>query len=123
VGGAGGGAQRAAHALLQPGVLEAMELVAAAEARVHRHLLHGVLDGDRPLDDPHERRLEPAQGLAERPVRATGPTGLGAALHLEDILSGIPGHQWVATTRMAVTSALTVAIGSRIYQPKLISWS
>src|SRR4051794_12060020 len=44
VGRARGGAQRAADALLQPGVLEAMELVAPAEARVDRHLLLGILD-------------------------------------------------------------------------------
>ena len=41
---AGGGAQRAADALLQAGVLEAVQAVAAAEARVDRDLLLGVLD-------------------------------------------------------------------------------
>ena len=36
--------------------------------------------------------------------------------------SGV-GHQCVATTRIAVTSALSVASGSSTFQPKLISWS
>src|SRR3989440_4919074 len=39
VGRAGGGAERAADALLQPRVLEAVQLVAAAEAPVDRRLL------------------------------------------------------------------------------------
>ena len=34
-----------------------------------------------------------------------------------------PAPQWVATTTIAVTSALTVASGSSAFQPKLISWS
>src|SRR5215207_439570 len=42
VGRACGCAERAPDALLQPGVLEAMELVAPAEARVDRRLLLGV---------------------------------------------------------------------------------
>ena len=54
VGRAGGGAQRAADALLEAGVLEAVELVAAAEARVDRHLLLGVLDRVDALDDARE---------------------------------------------------------------------
>src|SRR5829696_672961 len=41
VGRAGGGAQRAADALLQPGVLETVQPVAPAEARVHGHLVLG----------------------------------------------------------------------------------
>src|SRR2546421_1630280 len=93
VGRAGGGAQRAADALLQARVLEAVELVAAAEARVHRHLLLRVLDGHRPLDDAHERRLEPAQRLAKRPVRATGATRLRPPLDLNDVVAGTPGHR------------------------------
>src|SRR4051794_10103089 len=44
VGRAGGGAQRAADALLQPRVLEPVELVAPAEARVYGDLLLRVLD-------------------------------------------------------------------------------
>ena len=70
VGGAGGGAERAADALLEAGVLEAVELVAAAEARVDRGLLLGVLDRDRALDEPAEGRLQPAQRLAEGAVGA-----------------------------------------------------
>src|SRR3954453_6459105 len=40
--GAGGGAQRAADALLQPGVLELVQAMAAAEPRVDRDLLLGI---------------------------------------------------------------------------------
>src|SRR5271156_7148585 len=45
VGRAGGGAQRAADALLEVRVLEAMQLVAAAKARVDGGLLLRVLNG------------------------------------------------------------------------------
>src|SRR4051794_5229930 len=79
VGRAGGGAQRAADALLEPRVLEAVELVTAAEARVDRHLLLRVLDRLRPLDEASERGLEPAQGLSERAVSAApAPRGRAA---------------------------------------------
>ena len=66
LGRAGGGAERAADALLEAGVLEAVQLVAAAEARVDRRLLLGVLDHVVALGHAPERRLQPAQGLAER---------------------------------------------------------
>src|ERR1700712_4087178 len=52
VGRAGGGAERAADALLEARVLEAVELVAAAEARVDRPLLLRVLDRHRALHEP-----------------------------------------------------------------------
>src|SRR3712207_3468604 len=67
---AGRRAQRAADALLEPGVLEAVELVPAAEARVDRRLLLRVLDRVRPLDEAAEARLEAPQGLAEGAVQA-----------------------------------------------------
>src|SRR5476649_2809005 len=55
---AGCGAERAADTLLKPRVLEAVQLVAPAEARVDRHFLLGVLDRVYSLDDTRERRLE-----------------------------------------------------------------
>ena len=64
VGRAGGGAQRAADALLQPGVLEAVQAVPAAEARVDRRLLLGVLD--------RVRLLEQAPNVVFRP-RSVSP--------------------------------------------------
>src|SRR6185436_6176296 len=78
--GARGSAQRAAHALLEPGVLKAMQLVAAAKARIHRCLLLGVLDRDGTLDELAEGRREPAQRRAESPRKAAQPAGLGPAL-------------------------------------------
>src|SRR3954454_24917182 len=66
--GAGGRAERAADALLEARVLELVKLVAPPEAGVHRCLLLRVLDRDRALDDAREGGLEPAEGLAERPV-------------------------------------------------------
>ena len=77
VGGAGGGAQRAADALLEPRVLEAVQLVAAAEARVDRGLLLRVLDRHRALDEPREDGLQAAQRLAEGAVGAPAPPGCG----------------------------------------------
>ena len=68
----------------RPGVLEAVELVAAAEARIDRRLLLRVLDRDRALDDAGEGRPQPAQGLAEGAVGAAGAAGLGPALDLDD---------------------------------------
>src|SRR4051794_19369428 len=120
---AGGGAQRAADALLQPGVLEAMQLVAPAEARVDRHLLLGVLDRLRLLDELLERRAQAAQRLAEGAVGVPGRPRLRGAQDL-DGLSGVVGH-WlsITTTTIAVTRALSVASGSRIFQPNDISWS
>src|SRR5947209_4758838 len=54
--GAGGRAERAADALLKPRVLEAVKLVAPAEARIDRRLLLRVLDRHRPLRS-EERRV------------------------------------------------------------------
>ena len=86
VGGAGGRAERAADALLEPGVLEAVQLVTAAEAGIHRRLLLGVLDRHRPLDQPAERRPQAAQRLPERAVGAAEPAGLRPALDLDDVV-------------------------------------
>ena len=123
LGRAGGRAQRAAHALLELGVLEAMELVPPAEARVDRRLLLGVLDRDGPLHQAAEGGAQPAQRLAEHAVDRPGPAGLGAAVHLHHVLLGIPGRHQVATSTTAVTSTLRVASGSRTFQPNDISWS
>src|SRR4051794_13465677 len=76
VGRAGGGAERAADALLEPAVLEAVELVTAAEALVDRSLLLRVLDRHGPLEDPAEGGAQPAERLAEGPVRAARAAGL-----------------------------------------------
>jgi hypothetical protein len=86
-------AERAADALLEARVLELVELVPAAPTRVDRDLLLGVLDGARAFDDATERGLQTAQRLAEHAVRAAEPAGLGAALDLDDVASGIPGHE------------------------------
>ncbi len=67
---AGGGAERAADALLEPGVVEAVELVAPAEARIDGRLLLRVLDRHRTLDEPAEGRAKAAQGRAEGAVEA-----------------------------------------------------
>src|SRR4051812_6360435 len=82
---AGGGAQRAADALLQPGVLEAVQLVAPAEARVDRHLLLGVLDRLRRLDELLERRAQAAQGLRERARPGAGGAGRRGADDFDDV--------------------------------------
>src|SRR3954471_15073096 len=121
VGRAGGRAQRAADALLEPRVLEAMKLVATPEARVDRRLLLGVVDRDRTLDHAGEGRLEALQRRAEGTVRAGGGAGPRSAHHLDDVGAGVIRH--VTTTRIAVTRAFTVASGSRIFQPSAISWS
>src|SRR4051812_22966060 len=115
-------AQRAADALLQPGVLEAMQLVAPAEARVDRHLLLGVLDRLRLLDEALERRLQPAQRLGEGARAGAGGAGRRRAQHLDDVAGVVRGHATV-TTRIAVTRALSVASGSSTFQPNDISWS
>src|SRR2546423_183631 len=107
LGRARGDAQRAAHALLETGVLEPVQLVAAAEARVDGRLLLRVLDRHRALDQTAERRLQPAQRLAERAGRATHPARLRAALDLDHVLGRAPRAH--ATTTIAVTSALRVA--------------
>src|SRR6202035_4071193 len=135
---------RAAHALLEARVLEAVQLVAAAEAWVDRRLLLGGLNRHRVVDDATQRRAQAARRLGERaPGAAPGP-GRGRALDLDHVLArmprrdreqcrggrrsgaglgGVVGHQCVATTTIAVTSALRVARGSSTFQPKLISWS
>src|SRR5581483_357293 len=87
-----------ADALLEA-VLEAVQPVPAAEARIHRPLVLRVLLRDRLLDDLLQRHAEALQGVRDG------------------------GHQWTATTRAAVTRAFTVAAGSRTFQPKRISWS
>src|SRR4051794_15388778 len=124
------GAQRTTDALLEAGVLELVELVAAAEPRVDRRLLLRVLDRDRPLDDARERGLQPAEGLAERAVCASDATGLGPALDVDDALVGQVGKALVraviahvTVTRIAVTRTFSVASGSRIFQPRDMSWS
>src|SRR3954447_13326065 len=122
VGRAGGRAEGAAHALLEARVLEAVQLVAPAEARVDRHLLLRVLDRLGPLDEAGEGRLEPAQGLAQGAGGAARAAGAGAALDGDDVVARAPGSH-VVTTRIAVTRALRVARGSRIFQPKDMSWS
>src|SRR5207249_9443145 len=78
--GADGGAERAADALFEAGVLEAVQLVAAAETRVDRSLFLRVLDRYGTLDQPAERRLHSAQRLAEGAVETADPAWLGAAL-------------------------------------------
>src|SRR5581483_2856972 len=92
-----GGAQRAADALLQA-VLVLVQPVAPAEARVDRALLLRVLLGERALEDLLE-------GDAE-------------ALQRRDRL-----RAHVAATTSAVTTAFTVATGSRTFHPKRINWS
>src|SRR5215216_3405420 len=121
IGRAGGGAERAADALLEPGVLEPVQLVAAAEARVDRGLLLRVLVGVCALGPAPEHGLHAAQRLAEGAVGPADGPALGGAHHLEDVGSGVIGH-YVATTRIAVTSALTVASGRKIFQPSDMSW-
>src|SRR4051794_10956719 len=124
VGRAGGGAERAADALLEPGVLELVQLVPAPEARVDRRLLLRVLDSHRPLDQARHRRLQPAQRLAEGAVGAARAARLRAALDLDHVLVLQVGElAHVTTTRTAVTRTLSVASGSSTFQPKLISWS
>src|SRR5829696_5109640 len=115
-------AQRAADALLEPRVLEPVQLVAAAEARVDRRLLLRVLVRVRPLDQPRERRAQAAQRLAERSVGVADGPALGRADDLDDVGSRLVGHQ-VSTTRIAVTRALSVAVGRNTFQPSAISWS
>src|SRR5436190_4590121 len=97
VGRTGGGAERAADALLEP-VLVPPEAVPTTEARVERPLVLRVLLRDRLLEDLPE-------GDAEAPERAERLR-----------------HQ-THTTTSAVTTALIVATGSRTFQPKRISWS
>src|SRR5262249_29932221 len=122
IGRAGGCAQRAADALLESRVLEAVELVAAAGAGIDPRLLLPVLEPHRAFHDPRERRLQPTQGLAESTVGAGHGAGGGAAHDLDDVGSGVVGVAHVATT-IAVTRRLSVASGRRIFHPSDISWS
>ena len=62
----------------------------------------------------------PEPGGAEGVYRAFGETLRGLKTTFARILAR---HQLLTTTMIAVTSAFTVARGSRIFQPKLISWS
>src|SRR5664280_1815194 len=86
-------AKRAADALLKARVLEAMELVAPAKARIHGHLLLGILDRRRPFGDSRERRLQPARRLCKSAPSAARRPGLGVAGDLDDVLAWTPrGH-------------------------------
>src|SRR5262249_8695386 len=125
VGRAGGGAEGAADALLEPSVLELVQLVAAPETRGDGRLFLRGLDRHRPLDQPRHRRLQAPQGLAEGAVGATDAARLGPALDLDHVgrvevgsALRIEGH--VTTTRIAVTSTFSVASGSRTFQPRVI---
>src|SRR3954447_15674817 len=130
VGWAGRGAQRAADALLEPGVLEAVQLVAAPETRVDGRLLLRVLDRHGSLDDPGEGRLQAAKRLAEGAVGALGTAWLGPPLHRDHPvvgeirkLAGVAVAAHVTVTSTAVTSTLSVASGKSTFQPRDISWS
>src|SRR5262245_16144495 len=94
--GARGRAEGAADALLEP-VLVPVQPVASAKARIDRPDDLRVLDGDRLLEQLAERHAEAADGVE------------GSRAH--------------AATTMAVTIALSVATGSRTFQPKRMSWS
>src|ERR1700760_707868 len=131
-----GRAERAADALLQARVLEAVQLVAAAGARGDGRLLLRILDRDRRFAEAPERRHQPARRLAERAPDAARGARRRCPLNHDHVLARAPGrhvqarricrrlgHQCVTTTSTAVTSALSVASGSRVFQPKRISWS
>src|SRR5215211_2938911 len=137
VGGTGGRTERAADTLLEPAVLEPVELVAAPEALVDGGLLLRVLDCHRPLDHPREGRAEAAEGLPECAVGAADSTRLRPALNGDDVLCvlqvgecapvGLLGvearlHQ-LTVTITAVASTFRVARGSITFQPSAISWS
>src|SRR5262249_28181935 len=126
-----------ADALLEAGVLEAMEFVPAAEARIHRRLLFRVLDRDRALEDAAEGGPEAAEGLTEGPVGAAGASRLRSALDRDHVLRVVQvgerrpvGHLLVelrlhhaTVTITAVARMLSVARGSITFQPSDISWS
>src|SRR5439155_11120474 len=122
VGRAGRDTQRAADALLQTGVLEAVQLVATAEARVDRRLLLGVLDRDRLLEQAHERGAQALERRAESAVGAADAAGLGT-VDDDQFLIGERVRTQRTTTRIAVTIALTVASGRRTFHPNDMSWS
>src|SRR4051794_4836068 len=86
---AGSGAETAPDALLEARVLEAVQLVAAAEALVDRRLLLGVLDRHRALEHPAEGGAQAAKGFAEGPVGAARAAGLRTALHGDDVVRAL----------------------------------
>src|SRR3954464_11404255 len=134
---AGGGAERAADALLESGVLEAVQLVAAAEALVDRGLLLRVLDRHRALEHPAEGGAQAAEGLAEGAVCAAGAARLRAALDRDHVLMALQigelrpvrlvgvelGLHQLTVTITAVTRTFRVASGSITFQPSDMSWS
>src|SRR5215217_5957755 len=75
----------------------------------------------RKLGYAGERRLEALERRAEGTGGAPHGAGLRRAHDLHDVGSGFVSH--VTTTRIAVTSALSVASGRRIFHPSAISWS
>src|SRR6185295_9009069 len=110
-------AQRAAHALLEAGVLEPVQLVAPAEARVDGRLLLRVFDRGRAFRKAAECRAQAAQRLPEGAVGAADAARLGAALDLDDVVfPGERAHQ-NTTSAVAVARTLRVASGRRIFQP------
>src|SRR5262249_36148571 len=132
-----GRAERAPDALLEA-VFMTPEPVAAAEARVERPLVLGILLGDRLLEDLPERDREPFECSDRLRHCLVAPFGRDSANWKRALISAGPprarpgrlpssrsrgGAVQSATTRMAVTTALTVAAGSRIFQPNRISWS
>src|ERR1019366_183798 len=143
VGRAGGRAQRAADALLEATVLEAVQLVTPAEAGVDGGLLLRVLDCDGSLREAPKGRQQAPGRLAERAPRGSPPPRVWRGHDLDYVIARVPAldlqrcrvrggllglgrciaHQWTATTTMAVTRVLTVARGRSTFQPKLISWS
>src|SRR5438045_3991758 len=137
IGGAGGGAERAADALLEAGVLEAVQLVAAAEALIDRRLLLRILDRHRALEHTPEGRPQAAERLAEGAVGAAWAARLRAALHRDHVLRVLqvggaapvrflrvqPRLDQLTVTITAVTSTFRVASGSITFQPSDISWS
>src|SRR3954463_99963 len=82
----------------------------------------GVFRARSVSPEAREGAAPPARGPAEGAVGAAGAAGGGAALDGDDVVAGAPGSH-VVTTRIAVTRALRVARGSRIFQPKDMSWS
>src|SRR4051794_10267768 len=123
VGRAGGRAERTPDALLQAGVLELVKLVTAAEARVDGRLLLGVLERHWLLEQAHEGGAQALERCAERAVGAADATGLRTADNDEFFVRKRVRAQSRTTTKIAVTSALTVASGSRTFQPNDMSWS
>ena len=93
VGRAGGGAERTADALLEAAVLKAVELMAAAEARVNGDLLFRVLNRVNAHPKLAEGRLKAAQRLAKGAVETTGAARLlRSADYFNHVFFWIPGH-------------------------------